>query len=69
MFDTYSAFYEDHDFICLQSQGCENGIRFLIGNKKDHIVELIKKNAEFLHREIQQDGRFIYGYFPAYKRN
>lgn len=68
LFDTYSAFYENENLIDLNSQGCENGIRILSGNKKEHIVELIKKNAEFLHREIQKDGRFIYGYFPAYNR-
>ncbi|SPL72527.1 poly alpha-glucosyltransferase [Acinetobacter stercoris] len=68
LFDTYAAFYEDDGFIDLHSQGCENGIRILNGNKKDHIKTLIKKNAHFLHNEIQSDGRFIYGYFPAYNR-
>lgn len=68
LFDTYSAFYENGDFVNLHSQGCENGVRILSGNKKEHIIDLIKKNANFLHDEIQADGRFIYGYFPAYNR-
>lgn len=68
LFDTVSGFYENGKFLDLQSQGCENGIRFIENNKKDHIIDLIKKNAHFLHNEIQEDGRFIYGYFPAYNR-
>ena len=68
LFDTYSVFYENGKLIDLNSQGCENGIRLLNEGKKEHIIELIKKNAEFLHNEIQEDGEFIYGYFPAYNR-
>lgn len=66
VFDTLSCFYENGQFIPLQSTGTANGVRYLIGDKKTHIRELVLKNAAFLHDEIQQDGSFIYGYFPAY---
>ena len=46
LFDTYSVFYENGKLIDLNSQGCENGIRLLNEGKKEHIIELIKKNAE-----------------------
>ena len=67
-FDTYAAFYENGKFIELHSTAGENGIRIIDGNKKQHIKSLIIKNAEFLHAEILADGKFKYGYFPAYDR-
>ncbi|MEB3754572.1 poly alpha-glucosyltransferase [Acinetobacter sp. MD2(2019)] len=68
LFDTFSAFFENNKIIDLQSQNAQNGIRIISENKKEHITQLIKKNAEFLHNQIQKDGRFIYGYFSAYNR-
>lgn len=68
-FETYGAIYENNDFITLQSGGCVNGVRELTGDKKTHITSLIEKNSDFLHQQIQADGRFIYGYFPAYDRD
>ncbi len=52
----------------MQSGGCQNGVRKLIDDKKEHLEHLIEKNAEFLAQQIQEDGRFIYGYFPAFDR-
>ncbi|TCM59595.1 hypothetical protein EC844_1412 [Acinetobacter calcoaceticus] len=68
VFDTYGAYFEDSEWVELHSTGCENGTRLLNVNKKEHIKSLIIKNAEFLHNEIKDDGKFIYGYFPAYNR-
>ena len=65
-FDTLSCFYEQGQLIPLQSMGTANGVRYLSNPKKQHIRELVLKNAHFLHSQIQEDGRFIYGYFPAY---
>lgn len=66
VFDTLSCFYENGQFIPLQSTGTANGVRYLIGDTKAHIKDVVLKNAKFLHDEIQADGSFIYGYFPAY---
>lgn len=66
VFDTLSCFYENGQFIPLQSTGTANGVRYLIGDTKAHIKDVVLKNAKFLHGEIQADGSFIYGYFPAY---
>jgi hypothetical protein len=68
VFDTYATFYEQGQWLELQSTGCENGVRQLTGNKKQQIKSLVIKNAEFLHHEILENGRFIYGYFPTYNR-
>ncbi|MCO8101013.1 poly alpha-glucosyltransferase [Acinetobacter indicus] len=68
VFDTQAVFFENNQLIDLISTGPENGIRILKGNKKEHIKELVLNNAKFLHNEILESGRLVYGYFPAYNR-
>lgn len=68
VFDTQGSFYENGQLVDLYSTGCENGIRTLVEHKKSEIKNIILNNAKFLHNEIQADGKFIYGYFPAYNR-
>lgn len=68
IFDTISALYEDENLIDLQSTGQQNGVRIVTENNKEHIKKIIKKNANFLHGEILDTGRFKYGYFPAFDR-
>ncbi|WP_374854603.1 poly alpha-glucosyltransferase [Acinetobacter indicus] len=68
VFDTQAVFFENNQLIDLISTGPENGIRELKGNKKKHIKELVLNNAKFLHNEILENGRLVYGYFPAYNR-
>ncbi|MBC9227714.1 poly alpha-glucosyltransferase [bacterium SPL81] len=67
-FDTYAVLYENQQLTQLQSRFTENGVRHLQGDKKQHLKNLIQGNAEFLIEQIQADGRFVYGYFPAYDR-
>lgn len=68
VFDTQAVFFENNQLIDLMSTGPENGIRVLKSNKKEHIKELVLNNAKFLHNEILESGRLVYGYFPAYNR-
>ena len=68
-FDTYAVFYENGQLIPLQSQFTENGVRYLTTDKKTHIKDIIKKNASFLSSQIAQDGKYNYGFFPAYDRS
>lgn len=68
VFDTIAAFYEKGMFIDLQTVGVANGIRCHSKVNKAEIKEIIINNAEFLCNQIMDDGRFIYGYFPAYDR-
>lgn len=67
-FDTYAAFYENEEFINLASGYDINGIRGISSNKKQHFQHLIEQNSAFLHDQIQENGKFIYGYFSAYDR-
>ncbi|NNP68099.1 poly alpha-glucosyltransferase [Acinetobacter sp. Ac_5812] len=67
-FDTYAVIYEAGQLIPLHSQFTENGVRYLVEPKKQHFKKMIESNAQFLYQQIQQDGRFIYGFFPAYDR-
>lgn len=68
-FDTYGAFYENGQFINLASRYDVNGIRGISNNKKQHFNLLIEQNSAFLHSQIQENGKFIYGYFSAYDRD
>ncbi|MFW0005727.1 MAG: hypothetical protein AB8V39_03585 [Coxiella endosymbiont of Dermacentor nuttalli] len=68
VFDTVSALYENETILTLQTLGPVNGVRELTSGLKDHVRCMVEKNAAFLHGEIQNDGKFIYGYFPAYNR-
>lgn len=68
-FDTYAAFYENGQFINLASGYDANGIRAISSNKKQHFRSLIEKNSAFLHDQIQENGKFNYGYFSAYDRD
>lgn len=68
-FDTYAAFYENEEFINLASGYDVNGIRGISSNKKQHFQHLIEQNSEFLHNQIQENGKFIYGCFSAYDRD
>jgi len=68
-FDTYGAFYENGQFINLASRYDVNGIRGISNNKKQHFQQLIEQNSAFLHSQIQENGKFIYGYFSAYDRD
>ncbi|VXA57796.1 conserved hypothetical protein [Acinetobacter proteolyticus] len=67
-FDTLAVIYEDRRLIPLHSQFSTNGVRYLLEPKKKHFKKMIEANAEFLSRQIQTDGRFAYGFFPAYDR-
>lgn len=67
-FDTLAVIYEDRQLIPLHSQFSTNGVRYLLEPKKKHFKKMIEANAEFLSRQIQTDGRFTYGFFPAYDR-
>lgn len=68
-FDTYAAFYENEQLINLASCYDVNGIRGISNNKKQHFQQLIEQNSAFLHDQIQENGKFIYGYFSAYDRD
>ncbi|CAI3140216.1 hypothetical protein MWMV17_MWMV17_02125 [Acinetobacter calcoaceticus] len=68
-FDTYAGFYENGQFINLASRYDVNGIRGISNNKKQHFKLLIEQNSAFLHSQIQENGKFIYGYFSAYDRD
>lgn len=61
-------FFENNKLIELYSAGAENGIRKLSQSKKEEIKKIVLDNAEFLHRDILESGRFFYGYFPVFDR-
>ena len=68
-FDSHAVFYEFGQLLPLRSQFTEHGIRYLTDDKKQHFMHMIEANAQFLEQQIQADGHFIYGFFPAYDRD
>ncbi|MEB3792816.1 poly alpha-glucosyltransferase [Acinetobacter sp. IK40] len=68
-FDSHAVFYESGQLLPLRSQFTEHGVRYLTDDKKQHFMHMIEGNAQFLEQQIQADGRFIYGFFPAYDRD
>ncbi len=67
-FDSHAVFYENGQLLPLQSRFTGHGVRYLTGSKKQHVRQLIEVNSQFLQQQIQPDGRFVYGFFPAYDR-
>lgn len=67
-FDTLAVIYEAGQLIPLHSRFSENGVRYLLEPKKQHLKKMIEGNAQFLSQQIQSDGRFTYGSFSAYDR-
>ena len=61
-------FYENGQFINLASRYDANGIRAIASNKNSTLETSLKK-CSVLHSQIQENGKFIYGYFPAYDRD
>ncbi len=60
-FDEYSEIYE------LYNGELTNGIR-KVHNLESEIHNLIEKSANFLATEIEEDGKFEYGYFPCFAK-
>lgn len=67
-FETISVIYENNQFLKLEQGGLANGVRHLSQDLSSEIRQLVQKNAKFLHEQILENGRFVYGYFPAYDR-
>jgi hypothetical protein len=69
LFDTFGLFIHNNNINELYSLGMLNGIRIIKDSHfKSHIFDIITANAGFLYDQIQPNGKFIYGYFPAYNK-
>ncbi|MGY4787662.1 hypothetical protein ACVNSY_09435 [Bacillus sp. OHL2] len=65
-FTTISYFFEDK-LIKLNNKEQFNGFRFIELTNKE-IKHLITSSANFLAKQVKDNGEFIYGYFPCYDK-
>lgn len=69
LFKTQGFFIEHHQIIPLENYGNGNEVR-LFGKESitSELPAIIKKGEDYLMRQLQGDGKFIYGYYPTYNQ-
>ena len=69
LFDTAGVFCaEDAIAYPLNSTGAETGWRHLAALTPDTAISTIETSSDYLSRQVQASGQFIYGYFPCFDR-
>lgn len=69
LFDTAGVFCaEDAIAYPLNSTGAETGWRHLAALTPDKAISTIETSSDYLSRQVQASGQFIYGYFPCFDR-
>ncbi|WP_052310097.1 glycoside hydrolase family protein [Paenibacillus senegalensis] len=66
LFSTISYFY-DHECHGLHSGPLHNGRRCTEMNR-ELALQLISQSSDYLSRQVEPSGKFIYGYFPCFDR-
>jgi len=69
-FTTKSCFYDIQQDECyaLYSDGFEQGIRITEHLDSEILQSLVEKSGKYLLSTVQENGKFIYGYFPIFDR-
>ncbi|MGJ7920044.1 hypothetical protein [Neobacillus sp. LXY-4] len=67
LYNTVSFFY-DHELFELESTSLNNGRRKTPRLTKNSVREIIQKSSAFLANQIQDNGMYIYGYFPCFNK-
>lgn len=68
LFSSRGIFADGTGLHPLFGKGLSRGVRQIEKLSADDVFELIRKGSEYLARQIDQDGRFVYGYFPCFDR-
>lgn len=66
-FYTKSYFFEKDQLIELEEKGYRKGLR-KIDNLNEEIDQMIRTSTHFLKNQIQDNGKYIYGYFPHFDK-
>ncbi|CAG7912639.1 poly(glycerol-phosphate) alpha-glucosyltransferase [Mammaliicoccus sciuri] len=66
-FYTKSYFIENDQLIELEEKGYRKGLR-KIDNLNEEIDQMIRTSTHFLKNQIQDNGKYIYGYFSHFDR-
>ncbi|BDH47483.1 glycosyl transferase [Salmonella enterica subsp. enterica serovar Choleraesuis] len=67
-FTTRGLFYEDGQLYSLCSQGREAGYRELKAWPGEYLPQAIVSASDYLVRQIHDDGRYDYGWFPCFDK-
>lgn len=68
-FDTAGVFVEEGRILPLTETGYGRGMRQITKeNQEMFLSEAIEKGTDFLFDQLWEDGKFTYGYYPAYDK-
>jgi hypothetical protein len=69
-FETKSFFYDGDDdaYYSLYDSGWEKGFRRMEKLDETLLKRITEKSGLYLKSTVQNDGKFVYGYFPAFDR-
>jgi hypothetical protein len=67
-FKTLSAFHDGQHCYNLESGCLNNGRRHVQQLNEEYIRFIIKQSSSYLARQVNQSGKFRYGYFPCFDK-
>ncbi|OFI49267.1 hypothetical protein BG261_10995 [Floricoccus tropicus] len=69
IFNTYAVYYDGNNFYELEDYGNGNQVREINEeNFPNELYDVILKGTKYLDNQLLENGKFVYGYFPAYGR-
>ncbi|WP_318505896.1 hypothetical protein [Bacillus sp. T3] len=67
LFTTIGFFY-DGELIELDEAFLNNGRRKIENLSSHNVLELVQRSSAFLANQVQENGKYIYGYFPCFNK-
>lgn len=67
LFKTTGFFY-DGELMELDDSFLNNGRRKIESLSRNSVLDLVQRSSEFLANQVQEDGKFVYGYFPCFNK-
>lgn len=69
LFDTAGIFIDNGEIFTLETEFFGGGMRKITVDGKDNALEMaIEQGMDYLFEQINADGSFVYGYYPAYHK-
>lgn len=68
-FVTSGWFCDEDGLVCaLIDEGLDYGRRSIAPIDRDYVLSLVETASEYLMRQVQDDGSFLYGYYPRFDK-
>ncbi|WP_147533590.1 hypothetical protein [Bacillus marasmi] len=67
LFTTTSYFF-DGEFLELEASLLSNGRRKAPSLDREDVLDIVRKSSQFLANQVQNNGKYIYGYFPCFNK-